>query len=245
MNKEEFIQDYIADRLSDEDKVRAEELLKTDVELQELYESHLELTAAFQISNDKALKKHLQELDANTIEATDNGTKKSNFGMLKRIAIAAIFIIGAFFAINQFSANGDIFDSYFEVCPNTYLPITRGTSSPDATFEAFKSYESGNYLKAEKAFKDLLSSDDNPNIRFYYAMSLLNQEKSGLALKELNILTRNTNANFDYQLESFWYVALIQFQQDKLEDAVKNLQVIQRVHPNFKAEEIKSILEKL
>ncbi|WP_298512556.1 hypothetical protein [uncultured Kordia sp.] len=239
MNTEEFIQDYIANRLSDEDKARAEELLQTDTEFRELYESHLELTAAFKISNDKALKKRLQELDANT---TTVSTKKLNTGIIRRIAIAAIFIIGAFFAINQFTAEGDVFDTYFEVCPNTYLPVTRGTATQDVQSEAFKVYESGDYQKAAKAFKDLLATKNNLNIRFYYAMSLLNQEKYDLALNELNSLAQH---NFDYQVETFWYAALIHIKKEDNEAARGQLEKLQQLNPNYKSDEIKVILEKL
>ena len=242
MNKEEFIQDYIANRLSEEDKVRAEELLKTDVELQELYETHQEMTAAFKLSNDRVLKKRLQELDAlDTSETTTSGVKKFNFGMLSRIAIAAIFIVGAFFVINQFTASDTIFVSYFDACPNTYLPVTRGTTTQNAQFEAFKYYESGDYLKAEKTFKDLLASENNFNLRFYYAMSLMNQEKYDLALNELNKLTTIT---FDYQVESLWYAALIQIKNNNKETAKKHLQTILELNPKYKLEEIKTILEK-
>ncbi|MGH1387056.1 tetratricopeptide repeat protein [Kordia sp.] len=243
MNKEEFIQNYIANRLSEADKVRAEELLKTDVELQELYETHQEMTAAFKLSNDKALKKRFQELDAiDTSETTTHEAKKFNFGMLGRIAIAAIFIVGAFFAINQFSSDGGVFESYFEVCPNTYLPITRGTTTQDAQFEAFKAYESGNYLKAATAFKNLLASDNNSSIQFYYAMSLMNQEKYDLALQELNNLTKE---NFDYQIESLWYAALIEIKKKNVASAEKHLQTLQQLNPTYKKEEIEMILEKL
>lgn len=243
MNKEEFIQNYIANRLSEADKVRAEELLKTDVELQELYETHQEMTAAFKLSNDKALKKRFQELDAiDTSETTIHEAKKFNFGMLGRIAIAAIFIVGAFFAINQFSSDGDVFESYFEVCPNTYLPVTRGTTEQDAQFEAFKAYESGKYSKAQLGFTELLAKAENLNIRFYYAMSLMNQEKYDLALQELNNLTAQ---NFDYQTESLWYAALIQIKKKNGASAEKYLQTLQQLNPQYKKEEIKSILEKL
>lgn len=243
MNKEEFIQDYIANRLSAEEKARAEELLQSDAELKELYELHQELTTAFKVSNDNALKKRLQALDENrSADTIPHSTQKNNFNILKRVAIAAIFIVGAFFAINQFTGGNAMFDGYFEVCPNTYLPVTRGTTSPNAQFEAFKLYESGDFESAEIAFQKLLENDSNTSIRFYYAMSLMNQEKYDLALNELNSLT---NTTFDYQVESLWYTALIHIKNKNSAAATKQLEKLQKLNSNFKQEEINKILEKL
>ncbi len=243
MNKEEFIQDYIANRLSAEEKVRAENLLQSDAELKELYEMHQELTVAFKISNDKALKKRLQALDENSEEANiSHSSPKNKFNFIKRIAIAAIFIVGAFFAINQFAGSNTMFDTYFEVCPNTYLPVTRGITSPNTQFEAFKQYESNDFESAEIAFKNILAKDANTSIRFYYAMSLMNQEKFELALNELNSLT---NTTFDYQAESLWYAALIHLKNKNSATATKQLEQLQKLNANYKQEEITTILEKL
>jgi len=243
MNKEEFIQDYIANRLSDAEKTRAEVLLKTDAELQELYEMHLDLTAAFKISNDKALKKRLQALDdADEMAEPTTVPKNTNFGMLRRIAIAAIFIVGVFIAVNQFTARGDVFETYFEVCPNTYLPVTRGIAKQHSSFEAFKAYESANYAAAATAFEQILKTENNPNIRFYYAMSLLNQEKFELALNELNKLTSEI---FDYQAESLWYAALIHLKNKNTETVKNQLEQLQQLNPTYKSAEIQKILQEL
>ncbi|AXG70012.1 hypothetical protein KORDIASMS9_02241 [Kordia sp. SMS9] len=243
MNKEEFIQDYIANRLSVEEKARAEKLLQSDAELQELYEMHQEMTAAFKLSNDKALKKRLQTLDDNREEEViPLSPQKNNFTVIKRIAVAAVFIVGAFFAINQFTGNGDVFDAYFEICPNTYLPVTRGTTSQDAQFEAFTLYESNAFQSAEIAFEKLLKNEENSSIRFYYAMSLMNQEKYELALNELNSLT---NTTFEYQAESLWYSALMHLKNKNSATAKEQLQKLQKLNSDYKQKEIMAILEKL
>ncbi|KAB8152684.1 tetratricopeptide repeat protein [Kordia sp. TARA_039_SRF] len=243
MNKEELIQDYIVNRLSDAENAKVEALLTTDSEMQELYETHQEMATAFQLSNDRALKKELQALDA-TISSNEETEKKGNRNLtiFRRIAIAAIFIVGVFVVMNQFSGNESLFENYFEICPNTYLPVTRGTSTQEATFEAFKAYESNDFAQAETAFKTILDSEENHNIRFYYAMSLLNQEKTDLALNELNKLTSQT---FDYQAEALWYTALIYLKNKNTEAAKNHLQKLQQVNPDYKSEAIQNILSQL
>ena len=245
MDREEFIQAYIANQLSDEEKERAEELLKTDPEFREVLQAHQELATAFRLSNEKALKKELQILD-DTLSAVNESSKeakeKDTFKIFRRVAIAAVFVIGVFFAVNQFSSDGDLFETYFEVCPNTYMPVTRGTTPNGMTFEAFIAYESANFAQAETIFKTILDDENDSSIRFYYAMSLLNQEKSELALSELNSLTTIT---FDYQVESLWYAALIHLKKDNIQTAKAELQQLKTLNPNYKPEVIQNILQEL
>ena len=139
-------------------------------------------------------------------------------------------------------SNGNLYESYFEICPNTYLPVTRGNTTQDFEYEAFKAYENNDFATSENAFRQLLATENNHNIRFYYAMSLLNQQKFDAALQELQTLS---NENFDYQVESLWYAALIQIKKDKKEDAKQYLSKIQQLNSSYKTDEINSILARL
>ncbi len=236
MQKEEFIQNYIANRLSDEDKTRFEELLKTDLEFQELYETHKEMAAAFQLSKSKEIKARLQALDHAEAPVKTKSFFQSKF---RKIAIVAVLVLGMFFTINLLNSNGDLYETYFEVCPNTYLPVTRGNTQNNIQFEAFKAYESGDFKTAETIFKKILKAEKNTTIQFYYAMSLLNQDKFDLALAQLKTVQ---NKKFDYQVEALWYAALIQLKNKNIELAKQHLKVIQQLNKDFKTEEIQSIL---
>lgn len=236
MQKEEFIQDYIANRLSDEDKTRFEELLKTDLEFRELYETHKEMAAAFQLSKSKEIKARLQALDH---EETPVKTKSFFQSKFRSIAVAAVLVLGMFFMVNLLNSNGDLYETYFEICPNTYLPVTRGSTQNDIQFEAFKAYESGDFKTAETTFKKILETEKNTTIEFYYAMSLLNQDKFDLALAQLNAVQ---DIRFDYQVEVLWYAALIQLKNKDVKRAKQHLKTIQQLNKDFKTEEIQSIL---
>ena len=124
------------------------------------------------------------------------------------------------------------------------MPITRGVNLPirNPEFEAFKAYEANDFEAAAVDFKELLKTNSNPNIQFYYAMSLLNQDKFNLALDQLNNLRKE---KFDYQVESLWYTALIQTKKNDIESAKKHLVSIQQLNPNFKSTEIAAILKTL
>ncbi len=238
MDKERLIQDYSANRLSEKEKARVEDLLKTDLEFSELYLEHKQVAIAFQISEKEALKKRLQKLDT---ENTTSGIKKIVQSKFSQVAMVAVVIFGIFY-ITFFNSNDDIFESYFEISPNTYLPIVRGKTASDLKFEAFKAYERNDFEASAVAFHDLLKTDSNLNIQFYYAMSLLNQDKFDLALAQLNNLHKE---KFDYQVESLWYAALIQIKKNDVESAKKHLLDIQQLNPNFKSAEIATILKDL
>ncbi|WP_420572286.1 anti-sigma factor family protein [Kordia sp.] len=239
MNREEIIQDYIANRLSEEEKMKVEALLETDVELQEMYETHTTLAEAFKLTKSDEIKARLQQLDRNEVIPTK---KQVTRRMFARIAIAAVFIFGIFFTVNQLQSTSDFYESYFEVCPNTYMPITRGNESESLQFEAFKAYENKDFKTAETTFTTVLETTNDLNITFYYAMSLLNQEKHDEALAALIPLSKKT---FDYQVESLWYTALIQLKNKETEAAKKNLFTLQQLNSNFKTNEIQSILSSL
>lgn len=239
MDKEEFIQNYIANRLSEDEKTQFEALLKTDKELQELYETHVTMAAAFKLSKTNEIKQRLQQLDSATETPKTKGFIQKN---LSKIAIAAVFVLGIFFAVNQFTAKEDFFNSYFEVCPNTYLPVTRGTTTQNELIEGFRAYESKNYEKAAAIFNDILKESDDTTTRFYYAMSLLNQKKFDLALAELNAIQAIA---FDYKVESLWYAALIELKNGNEDKAAKHLKAIQNLNSDFKSDEIQAILNTL
>ncbi|WP_430409784.1 anti-sigma factor family protein [Kordia sp.] len=239
MDKEDLIQNYIANRLSEQEKTEVETLLETDLELQALYETHTEMAAAFQLSKSKAIKKRLQALDAQDTSSETQSFLQRNYN---KIAIVAVLVIGVFFMINVLKSNGDLYETYFETCPNTYLPVTRGNNQKDAQFEAFKAYESNDFKTAETNFHKLLETTSSPAIKFYYAMSLLNQDKFDMALAELQLLNTKT---FGYQVESLWYTALIQIKNKDIESARQHLTTIQQLNKDFKSEEIQSILDTL
>jgi tetratricopeptide (TPR) repeat protein len=103
-------------------------------------------------------------------------------------------------------------------------------------------YENKDFEVAEKAFESILEKNENPNIRFYYALSLLNQDKFNLALAQLNQLDVD---NSDYKPEILWYSSLIYLHQENVENAKKQLKKLNSLKTKFKSEETKQLLKDL
>jgi tetratricopeptide (TPR) repeat protein len=157
------------------------------------------------------------------------------------LAVACAVVLGFFFNIYTSETGSTLYDSNFDVLPNTYQPITRGTSENE-NLKAFEAYENGDFKTAEAEFEDILKTSTNPNIQFYYGLSLLNQSKFDLALEEFNKIT---DINYEYQAELLWYKALIHIKKEAYPKAKEYLEILNAQNANFKAKERNVLLKKL
>lgn len=234
MDTEKLIQDYIADRLSKKEIDYVENLIETDYNFKVAFNEHKNTTEAFKILESKLIKNRFNELE---------NKNKSRFKINKALmATAVVALVTCLFYINLFTkSNTDIYNSYFDKCPNTYFPITRGNNIENLKFKAFKAYENNEFKTSETFFNQLLKKEDNLSLKFYYAMSLLNQEKTDLALNQLLALK---SKSFDYQIESLWYSCLIYIKKEDIINAQKNAKLIQQLNPDFKTKEVETILNR-
>ncbi|WP_179021162.1 hypothetical protein [Winogradskyella forsetii] len=237
MNTERRIQDYLANRLSEKDRIEVENLLETDADFKSEFESHRDIFIAFKIAEAKKLKTHFQELE-DTLPKEKSNLKKFKYAYL---AIASILVIGFFYNILSSESGNDLFESNFEISPNTYQPVTRSNNS-NKNNSAFIAYENGDFITAEKEFEVLLATSNNPNIRFYYASSLLNQSKIDSALKEFKTLNA---INFEYLEESLWYTALIYLKKEDYSNSKAILNKLDTINSAFEIEKRKQLTKKL
>jgi len=235
MNTERLIQNYIAHRLSEDDKAKVEHLLESDSAFKTEFESYKDMSIAFKISEAESLKKHFQELEGRPKKQT---FKRSNYLYL---AIASMVVLGVFYTVFNTPSSDELYDAYYSISPNTYQPVTR-TNDSLKNNDAFVAYENRNFARAEHEFETLLKNTKNPNIRFYYASSLLNQSKYDLALEQFNILNQ---IDFDYSDESLWYTALIHVKKDDYEHAKAQLTKLNAKNSAFKTKEREALLESL
>ncbi len=103
-------------------------------------------------------------------------------------------------------------------------------------------YHFANFETASIEFKSLLQTNDNPNFRFYYAMSLLNWVDLESASRDLEQLSKT---NFEYKAEALWYNALIKIKTKDFDAALKYLEALDNSNSTFKSKERKVLLQKL
>ncbi len=238
MDKEQLIQGYIANSLSDTDKEVVEKLLETDADFKLALTSHNDMAMAYKLSEAQNLKTRFQKLEQ---ENTKNHNNKFGISKLWYSAIAAVLIIGFFYITNSNTTGEDLFNSNFTTYPNTYQPVTRNTSENENS-KAFVAYENKDFKNAELAFKEILKTSRDPNIRFYYAMTLMNTSQLDIALEQLQQLSKDT---YDYKSETLWYTALIYIQKEDYKNAKASLKSLDLLNTTFKSEERQLILQKL
>ena len=227
MNNEQLIQRYITEQLNTEERAAFEQRIETDVDFKSEFESHWDIAMAFKISEAQNIKDQLKQLDK------DEPQSKSLYSRLKYLyfAVASIFIIGIFYTIFNTTSGSDVFHSNFEIYPNTYEPITR-SNDVNETNSPFVAYENRDFIKAEKGFQTRLKHSENSNIRFYYAMTLLNQEKFDVALEQLKNITDS-----NYTAEVYWYAALIHLKNENYKKAQSSLEQLKSLHSPYKKKE--------
>lgn len=237
MNKEDYIQKYFKQSLSKDETKEFKILLDNDSEFKALFEEQLDLRSAFKYHEATVLKNYLKSIDNSYKTKTIPWYRTSIF----YYAAAAILIIGLCVPFLLGPSSDVQFEDYFEVYPNVEQPIVRGTEETEISV-AFKAYEANKFPIAIDAFRNLLEEGDNPNYRFYYAMSFLNNNQTDLALKELSKIE---SINFDYQNEVLWYTALIHIKNKETSEALTKIKELENLGSSFKSKERKLLLQKL
>ena len=237
MNKEDLLQKYFKSTLSQKEEEQFNSLLEIDDDFKATYEEYNNFNLAFKSHEADALKSYLKSLDSR-----QKIRQLKWYQNTKLIYLAAAILVFALCIPFLVKAKiNDFYDDYYEVYPNVEQPIVRGAEETEIN-TAFTAYEANKYSIAIDAFQNILEEDNNPNYRFYYAMSLLNNDQSDLALKELSQIE---SIDFDYQNEVLWYTALIQLKNNETNQAIAKLNELENSGSSFKSKERKVILQKL
>lgn len=234
MKTDQYIQDYLHNRMNPKQKSDFEKLLIKDNELKKSFEEHKAVFNAFKMNESKRLKGNLAAHEKHI-------SSKKRF-IFKPIiyAIAATFIVllGSSVYFNFFKQ--DLYDKYFETFPNVYQPIVRGDS--DERLKAFMYYENNKFIEAQHEFKFILKNEENANIRFYLGLSYLNNNQFKQAITEFEKLN---DTNFAFSAETLWYNALAEIKLENKLKAKKILVILNDKYPNYKATDVAEILETL
>ncbi|MDT0555391.1 hypothetical protein [Patiriisocius hiemis] len=234
MDREQLIQGYIEGTLTSTQQEEATKLLANDAAFKEEVSLYKDLQAAITDSERRTLKTSLQELENKTPALK----KRSNFYLIAA-SIVVVLGIGSLFMFS--SPNPEqLYASNFEVYPNTLKPVVRGDVGEEML--PFIAYETKEYDKAVVSFASILEQNDDPDIRFYYAMSLLNDSQETKALQELKVLE---SSNTKYLPQVYWYTALLELKKENIEASKTLLNRLIEDKALYKNREAKQLLKKL
>lgn len=215
MEKEDLLDKYIRDELSDEEKAQLEGLENSQEDLDFLKD----MQTVLQVKERENLKAQFQSFEADGATKVVPLSPKVKQVSSKKppiwgIAIAASFAVLITAALWLFTSNQtDYFAANFKPYPNIVAPTERGATAKDALTEAMQTYERGQYATALSLLEQLPNQSDTT--QFFSAISALviNQDE-----KAVNLLNQVSNAEGRFQQEANWYLALTYL---KLEDEAK------------------------
>ena len=225
MEREEFIKNYYRGQLTDRQQEDFDRLMKSDPEFALEVGTYSDIHEAFRLNEERSLKARFVAMEEERQpEKKKTGT---HWYLVTAITIAAVFLL----LLNLFSdpSGVELFESYNDVCPNTYKPITR--SIENEVDMGFQAYEMGDFTKAEREFYNSLQQQEDLSTRFYYASALLHQDKFKEALVQFDRLAVN---EFEYKAESLWYAALIEVRKEEYKEALSRLKKLKSVNPEYK-----------
>ena len=222
MNEERYIlfDQYLADELAADEKSEFEKQLSEDTEMAEAFEIfkelNLHLANKFGKADElKAFKENLKSISKKHIN-----TKKSKavvFLPWQYLAAASVAImIGLFLFQNT---NPD-FEDYNE--PENAYFTERGNLDANLK-QAEDEFNKKNYKEAIPYFEAVLKEKKSPEIQYFYAISLL--EENQIQKAEANFLELKLGISI-YKNKAIWYLALSKLKQKDYKSCKKILLTI-------------------
>lgn len=237
MNKEDLLNGYFENSLSNEEMQIFEELLKNDVEFKSEFELRKDLKSALQQNKRKELKEKLRQHEAQK-------SNERNLVFNWRYVAAAVLVLGfgTYFLVNDFQNTEDLYSAYYETYPNTVSPIVRADPAEDSLeTKAFQAYENKNTDEAIDLFSDIYKLNQSEYAVFYQAMSIL---ESGKNTEEAIRILQNTEWSDEYKDKSLWYLALAYLKQDNKPKAKLVLEKLKN-ESNYRNQQVSELLGKL
>lgn len=235
--KQEKFERYLLGQMAGTEKAEFETELENNPLLKEQLE--LEKSVVEQIRN-RAFVEH----QINVAKKEMKNGKSIKMTLYAITSLAAVFLL--FFVINGLFQNKkyeNLYAAAFEVYPNDYVD-TKANYRGDATIDslllsAMAAYEKKNFAEAEIQFALVLQHNENPGIRFYLAVTQLENNKIKEALQNLELLYNNPE-NFRYYEQTRWYLALLHLKMQQKKEAKKYLEELMENEGKYwdKAKEI-------
>lgn len=239
MNDERYIlfENYLSNELSVDEKIDFEKQLSEDAELTSAYEIFKELNLHLEnkYRNENELNTFKKNLKS--ISAAHFKTKKSKIVAFKpwqyAIAASVAILVGLFL----FQNINPSFEDYNN--PENAYFTERGEVNENLK-QAQDAFNAKNYKKAIPYFEAVLKENKLPEIQYFYAVSLL--EDNQFQKSETN-LTELKSGTSIYKNKSTWYLALSKLKQKEYKSCKEILLTIPDDYEDY--EQVQELLNKL
>lgn len=235
----DYIEDYLDNKLSSEEKNNFEERLKSDKDFTREVEEHAMLFNSF----DEIQAQELL-LRFGNIEQELEGGKENQFGFpvyLKwAAALAVLAVLSLVVYLNISNSNKDLFLAYYTTYPNVESPVSRSDAGGEAVWRL---YERGDYKQAYQLFEQALENDGaDIASRFYLGICALEINKLTVAEEAFAKVASDKEGAYFEQAQ--WYLALTYLKAGKQDAAIQRLEEIIAVKSSYD-EKAKALLGEL
>lgn len=243
-----LLERYIERSLNEEDMKKVEKRMKEEPEFNELFRQETLLVQGIRYGHLKTKWADLKALEA-TLPAVEPEKPagrviewRSNWKVIAAAASLAL-IIGSYFIATRPVEPDVLYARYFQVYPNVFEPVVRGTNQETPRAQAFAAYDRGDYARAASGFNQLLKEKEEPEILLLLGNSNLILGNAGEAKENFIRLSRDfENPNTD--LLAKWYLSLCYLKLGEKESAKVLLEEI-AVESSSYQEKAKEMLKKL
>ncbi len=210
MNQELYLsfENYLNNEFSAEERINFENQLQSDTDFKEKFEiykeSNLFLKTKFSTET-HAFKENLKTIAKESF--AENKSKKSKVIQLRNFvyAIAAVFVL--FFGLQLFQNNAPEYDDFNK---HEEAHFTERGNIIESLKLAQDAFNKKNYKEAIINFELVIKEYPRPEIKYFYAISLL--EENRFADSEL-VLNDIISGNSIYKNTAKWYLALSKLKQ--------------------------------
>jgi tetratricopeptide (TPR) repeat protein len=235
MDKEQLLERYFENKLSQEEALLFQNYLETDASFAEEFAFQKNVKKAITLNERADLKQKLQSFE----------TPKSAKKWLSKWSVAASIavVLGAgYWFMNQSSNNIELYEDYYQSYPNVVAPTVRGENSEDIKSEAFYEYDNGNYEKSLVLFSKIYETDKDDYALFYKALSQMELQKTTEAIATFKQFDLGKNNAFTPFVK--WYLALAYLKEKQQNKAIPLLKSLTE-NENPQEDQAQKLLEDL
>jgi tetratricopeptide (TPR) repeat protein len=223
MNEEVYIsfESYLNNEMSQTEKEQFEQKLNSDNQFRESFNLYKETTAMLENKFDSKtidFKENLKSISKSHFsESKEDKSRVINFKpFYYAVAASVVLAFGTWFMMQGNPEYGD-----FNQHENAYF-TERGSIIKNLRL-AQNAFNEKNYKAAIENFEIVLKDYDKPEVRFFYGISLLEENRYSEA--ETNFITIQ-NGTSVYKDKATWYLALSKLKQnqfDECKDYIKQI----------------------
>ena len=173
----ETIETYVLDRMSEAERLRFEERLRTDALLREELELQAENIHAIELGG---FSRTLERIALEDRAGTSRRGGRSRW--LGIAAAGAVLVVGCLWWFGRTPVNERLFAEHF--VPDPGLPVTMGTSTDQAFNDAMVAYKLGDHQEAVDKWSDLLKERPaNDTLLYFIGQAALVQGNTTMAIE--------------------------------------------------------------